>query len=77
MIIAKYNLKKARAGIVISETIVNNLVEQAEQAVVQKAQEVAVETTSTIAMTATVNANGELIMVSDMNAAVQEAEART
>ena len=76
MIIAKYSKRKQRSTI-ITESVVNNVIDQAEAAVVQKAQEVAVATSSTIAMSATVNANGELIMVSDMNAAVVEAEART
>lgn len=76
MIIEKYNKRKQRSTI-ITESVVNNVIDQAEAAVVQKAQEVAVATSSTIAMSATVNANGELIMVSDMNAAVVEAEART
>ena len=76
MIIEKYNKRKQRSTI-ITESVVNNVIDQAEAAVVQKAQEVAVATSSTIAMSATVNANGELIMVSDMNAAVAEAEART
>lgn len=76
MIIEKYSKRKQRSTI-ITESVVNNVIDQAEAAVVQKAQEVAVATSSTIAMSATVNANGELIMVSDMNAAVAEAEART
>lgn len=76
MIIEKYSKRKQRSTI-ITESVVNNVIDQAEAAVVQKAQEVAVATSSTIAMSATVNANGELIMVSDMNAAVVEAEART
>ena len=76
MIIEKYNKRKQRSTI-ITESVINNVIDQAEAAVVQKAQEVAVATSSTIAMSATVNANGELIMVSDMNAAVVEAEART
>ena len=76
MIIEKYNKRKQRSTI-ITESVINNVIDQAEAAVVQKAQEVAVATSSTIAMSATVNANGELIMVSDMNAAVAEAEART
>lgn len=76
MIIEKYSKRKQRSTI-ITESVVNNVIDQAEAAVVQKAQEVAVATSSTIAMSATVNANGELIMVSDMNAAVAEAEVRT
>ena len=76
MIIEKYSKRKQRSTI-ITESVVNNVIDQAEAAVVQKAQEVAVATSSTIAMSATVNANGELIMVSDMNAAVVDAEART
>ena len=75
MIISKYDRPKAKGG-TMSETTVSIIESRVETAVVQKAQQTAANTAMDITASATVNANGELIMTTDIatSGSLQEAQ---